>query len=179
MAAASLNLKSMIKISNFMTTHPTYVSGKYGKIHFERVSEGHVRVRQVKLDGTTGYIDLADEDMGKLAKGLFARHKQLHPEEYQVKKRKTSKLSITPGSTHMQELKAKHENAYNKWTVEEEVLLKRYHSEGKTNSEIGKLLKRNTGAVESRLRKLGLTANTVKQADSPNSSPENVDPSKA
>ena len=78
----------------------------------------------------------------------------------------------------MQELKAKHENAYNKWTAEEELLLKRYHSEGKTNSEIGKLLKRNTGAVESRLRKLGLAANTGKQEASTNGNPKNVDSSK-
>lgn len=178
MAAASLNLKSMIKMIKFMSTQPIYVSGKYGKIYFDRVSEDRVRVRQIKNDGTIGYIDLADEDMEKLAKGLFARHKQLHPEAYQVKKRKTSKPTVTPGSTHMQELKAKHENAYNKWTAEEEVLLKKYHSEGKTNSEIGELLKRNTGAVESRLRKLGLAANTWKQAESPNSSLENVDSSK-
>lgn len=165
-------------MTKFMATQPIYVSSKYGKIYFDRVSEGLVRVRQVKPNGTTGYIDLADEDMGKLAKGLFARHKQLHPEAYQVKKQKTSKLSITPGSTHMQELKAKHENAYNKWTAEEEVLLKRYHSEGKTNSEIGKLLKRNTGAVKSRLRKLGLVANRGKQVDSTDGNPENVDSSK-
>ena len=155
-----------------MATQPIYVSSKYGKIYFDRVSDDWVSVRQVKPDGTTGYIYLADEDMEKLAKGLFARHKQLHPEAYQVKKQKTSKLSITPGSTHMQELKAKHENAYNKWTAEEE------HSEGKTNSEIGKLLKRNTGAVESRLRKLGLAANTGKQEASTNGNPKNVDSSK-
>lgn len=165
-------------MTKFMATQPIYVSSKYGKIYFDRVSDDWVSVRQVKPDGTTGYIYLADEDMEKLAKGLFARHKQLHPEAYQVKKQKTSKLSITPGSIHMQELKAKHENAYNKWTAEEEVLLKRYHSEGKTNSEIGKLLKRNTGAVKSRLRKLGLVANRGKQVDSTDGNPENVDSSK-
>ncbi len=71
-----------------MATQPIYVSSKYGKIYFDRVSKWLVRVRQVKPNGTTGYIDLADEDMGKLAKGLFARHKQLHPEAYQVKKQK-------------------------------------------------------------------------------------------
>lgn len=163
---------------NNKTTPPIYVNGKYGRIYFDRISDGRVRLRQVKPDGTTGYIELADEDMGKLAKGLFARHKQLHPEAYQVKKQKAPKPSIAPGSTRMQKLKAKHENAYNKWTAEEEVLLKKYHSEGKTDSEIGKLLKRNTGAVESRLRKLGLAANTGKQAESPNSSLENVDSSK-
>ena len=57
-------------------------------------------------------------------------------------------------------------------------MLKRYHSEGKTNSEIGKLLKRNTGAVKSRLRKLGLVANRGKQVDSTDGNPENVDSSK-
>ena len=70
-------------MTKFMATQPIYVSSKYGKIYFDRVSDDWVSVRQVKPDGTTGYIYLADEDMEKLAKGLFARHKQLHPEAYQ------------------------------------------------------------------------------------------------
>lgn len=155
-------------MSKLMKTTPAYVCGKYGKIYFDRASEGWVRIRQVKQNGTIGYIDLADEDMEKLAKGLFAKYKQLHHETSQTKRPKTSQTSIAPKSTHIQQLKAKYENAYNKWTNDDEALLKRYHSEGKTNAEISGLLRRNTGAVRSRLKKLGLTGNNGAQTDSGN-----------
>lgn len=177
MAAASL-IKKTDKMVNFMKTTPTFVCGKYGKIYFDRVSEDWIRVRQVKQNGTIGHIDLEDEDMEKLAKGLFAKYKQLHPETAQTKRPKTSKTSIAPKSTHMQQLKGKYENAYNKWTDDDEALLKRYHSEGKTNAEISGLLRRNTGAVRSRLKKLGLTGNNGAQTDSGNENSGKVASSK-
>ena len=47
-------------------------------------------------------------------------------------------------------------NAYVKWTAAEEDTLKRLHAEGKTRKEISAFLGRNTGAISSRMIRLGL-----------------------
>ncbi len=108
----------------------------------------------------------------------FPQIELVYAETAQEKRPKTSKTSIAPKSTHMQQLKGKYENAYNKWTDDDEALLKRYHSEGKTNAEISGLLRRNTGAVRSRLKKLGLTGNNGAQTDSGNENSGKVASSK-
>ena len=95
-----------------------------------------------------------------------------------VKQQTTSAKPKSTGSSYMERQKAKYKNAYSKWTDGEEALLKQYHSEGKTNAEISGLLKRNTGAVRSRLKKLGLTENNGTQTDSGNEDPEKVESSK-
>ncbi len=52
--------------------------------------------------------------------------------------------------------RADYARAYAKWTSQEEEMLKKLHSEGRSPQEISAILERNLGAVQSRLVRLGL-----------------------
>ena len=53
------------------------------------------------------------------------------------------------------------ERAYKKWTSDEEVALQRAHADGMSCFDISILLRRQPGAIASRLNRLGLSARTV------------------
>lgn len=59
------------------------------------------------------------------------------------------------GSYSVEEIRQKHENAYKKWTTEEEELLIDRYRNGKKIEELAKLLGRKRGGIRSRLKKLG------------------------
>ena len=165
----------------------THVNSACGKIDFNTDSDGNLVLRQSNGYGVNNRIVLDPEkDLEKLAKALFKKKEELMPStkskkaqaKPKVKQQTTSAKPKSTGSSYMERQKAKYKNAYSKWTDGEEALLKQYHSEGKTNAEISGLLKRNTGAVRSRLKKLGLTENNGTQTDSGNEDPEKVESSK-
>ena len=54
---------------------PSYVNGIYGKIVLNVMSDGIV-LTQDRTDGTSGSIALGEEDIEKLAKGLFVKKKE-------------------------------------------------------------------------------------------------------
>lgn len=56
----------------------------------------------------------------------------------------------------MDQVRKKYPKAYEKWTSEEDKLLRKEFQEGLTNSEIAKLHQRKSGAIHARLKKLGL-----------------------
>jgi len=53
-------------------------------------------------------------------------------------------------------IRTSHPKAYSKWTNDEDDLLARLHSEGKSITEIAERLQRQQGAIRSRLQKIGL-----------------------
>lgn len=68
-------------------------------------------------------------------------------------------LENTPELNHqdrLAEIKQKHPNAYAPWTPKQEEILKSMHKGGAPVKAIASALKRQPGAIESRIRKLGL-----------------------
>lgn len=169
------------------STPVTHVNSVYGRIDFKLGTNGCLVLCQCDVNGVNNRIVLNPKDeVEKLARALFKKKQELVPSVKPKKAQAKPKVQqqTTPaqpkgtGPSYMEQQKAKYENAYNKWTNDDEALLKRYHSEGKTNAEISGLLKRNTGAVRSRLKKLGLTGNNGKQTDSGNENSGKVASSK-
>ena len=53
-------------------------------------------------------------------------------------------------------IKEKYPNAYEHWTSEADEKIKKLYHQGKSNSELSKIFERRSGAIRSRLKKLGL-----------------------
>lgn len=54
------------------------------------------------------------------------------------------------------EIKKEHANAYQPWTTDDDVRLESLCGEGKTVTELSVIFERKIGAIESRIKKLGL-----------------------
>lgn len=68
--------------------------------------------------------------------------------------------AIHADNLHQQRIKQirqQYQRAYEKWTEEEDTLLRQKHDDGVGVQILSRLLQRQPGAIESRLRKLGLT----------------------
>ena len=61
----------------------------------------------------------------------------------------------------LEEIKQNFPNAYESWKEEDDIKLKTLNSENKTISEIAQILKRQPGAIRSRLMKFGLVFNST------------------
>ena len=115
--------------------------------------------------GTSNRIILNPADEAeKLAKALFKKKQELLPSvkpkrtqvKPKVKQQTTTAQSKGTAPSYMEQQKAEHPNAYSKWTEVEDKALINYCQEGKSVDEIARLLKRNTGAITSRMKKLGI-----------------------
>ena len=143
-----------------------YMKGLHGKVFFDEVDSDTILLRQEDGNGATkGVIHLSLADMGKLAKGLFARKKEMvaksqamaNPFSVQpAKPTKTTEKAIATSNTYMQQQKESHPNAYIPWTKEEEDKLKDMVQAGLEVKVISDALQRNEGAITSRIKKLGL-----------------------
>jgi len=133
----------------------SYFTTAFGKIMVNIADDGVVLTQE----GRTGAIALGPRDLEKLAKGLFAVRKKHFASQSQQNKSAPSLPTPQPslGKSYMEQQKSQHAQAYAHWTPAEEERLKKYHSEGKTTSEIAKLLGRNDGSITSRKAKLGLS----------------------
>ena len=58
--------------------------------------------------------------------------------------------------SRMDNIKKQYKKAYEKWTIEEEKILVNKFEHGLSTKEIAAILERQPGAINSRLRKLGL-----------------------
>lgn len=139
----------------------SHVNSSFGKINIFNNGNG-VMLSQEKNGSVRGIIELSSDEMEKLAKALLAKRKMFLPTQtltYPKVSLPNAASSTKQVSTtnHMTELKTKHEKAYAPWLSDEEEKLKQYLSEGKTMQEIAQLLKRNEGAIKSRMKKLGLS----------------------
>jgi hypothetical protein len=135
----------------------SYVNGTYGRIHLNVLTDGVVLV-QDRADGTKSSIALAIDDIDKLARALFSMKKEFSP--FPPPK---SAVPVTPipintkqDTSYMAQQKAQHQQAYAKWSPDEEARLKDEFANGKTISEMSTLHERGEGAIRSRLVKLGL-----------------------
>lgn len=146
----------------------THVNSVYGKIDFNVDSNGCLVLCQRNSYGTSNRIILNPADEAeKLAKALFKKKQELvlsvKPKKTQakpkVKQQTTTAQSKSIAPSYMEQQKAEHPNAYSKWTEVEDNTLKKYCQEGKSVDEIAGLLKRNAGAITSRMKKLGIVKN--------------------
>ena len=143
-----------------------YMKGLHGKVFFDEVDSDTILLRQEDGNGATkGVIHLSVADMGKLAKGLFARKKEMIAKSLTMtntfsvqpaKPTKPTEKAIATSNTYMQQQKESHPNAYVQWTKEEEDKLRKMVLAGKKVTQIAEALKRNEGAIISRMKKLGL-----------------------
>ena len=143
-----------------------YMKGLHGKVFFDEVDSDTILLRQEDGNGATkGVIHLSVADMGKLAKGLFARKKEMIAKSLTMtntfsvqpaKPTKTTEKAIATSNTYMQQQKESHPNAYIPWTKEEEDKLKDMVQAGLEVKVISDALQRNEGAITSRIKKLGL-----------------------
>lgn len=94
-------------------------------------------------------------ELESLAKGLLAYKRDHFPEQ---SKSKSLPIPKTPsiGKRYVAEQKSLHPNAYEKWTEEDDNRLELLYNQGESVEEIAKFLKRNIGAINSRLRKLNI-----------------------
>lgn len=148
-----------MKMNNY--SGHSHVNSNFGRINIINNGNG-VMLSQEKNGSVRGIIELSSDEMEKLAKALLAKRKMFlptqtlpHPKVSLPNTASSTKQAST--TNHITELKAKHEKAYAPWLSDEEEKLKQYHSEGKTMQEIAQLLKRNEGAIKSRMKKLGLS----------------------
>ena len=135
----------------------SYVNGLFGKIHLNVLTDGVVLV-QDRADGTNGSIALAIDDIDKLAKALFVKKKEFSP--FPPPK---SAVPVVPtpmkkkqATSYMAQQKALYQQAYVKWSPDEEARLADEFAKGMTISEMATLHGRGEGAIKSRLIKLGL-----------------------
>lgn len=143
-----------------------YMKGHHGKVFFDEVDSDTILLRQEDGNGATkGVIHLSLADMEKLAKGLFARKKEMVAKSQAMantfsvqpaKPTKTTEKAIATSNTYMQQQKESHPNAYIPWTKEEEDKLKDMVQAGLEVKVISDALQRNEGAITSRIKKLGL-----------------------
>jgi hypothetical protein len=134
----------------------SYVNGTYGRIHLNVLTDGVVIV-QNRDDGTNGSIALAIDDIDKLARALFVKKKEFSP----FHRPKSSVPAPTPiytkhPSSYMAQQKAQYQQAYAKWSPDEEARLQDEFANGMTIPEMAALHGRGEGAIKSRLVKLGL-----------------------
>ena len=139
---------------------PSYVNGIYGKIVLNVMSDGIV-LTQDRTDGTSGSIALGEDDIEKLAKGLFAKKKEFFPSTPPQKATiapafATPVVSARKKTSYMEQEKEKHKQAYSKWTDEEEKRLTDEFKAGMSFAEMATLHDRGEGAIKSRLIHLGL-----------------------
>ena len=142
-----------------------YMKGLLGNVFFDEVDSNTILLRQEDGNGATkGVIHLPLADMEKLAKGLFARKKEMEAKSQAMantfsmqpaKPTKTTEKAIATSSTYMQQQKESHPNAYIPWTKEEDKL-KNMVQAGLEGKVISDALQRNEGAITSRIKKLGL-----------------------
>lgn len=145
------------------TSKPSYINGSFGKIKVNTFDDGAV-LTQEKNGVITGSIALSSEDMEKLGKALFAIKKENFPSTPPQQKTTGIPFQVpnfgvpqtSSPSNYMEQEKAKHSQAYAPWTTEEEERLKSELTSGKTVPEMMELHQRGKGAIESRLKKLGL-----------------------
>lgn len=136
-----------------------YVNSVIGRVYID-IGDHGVVLKQEVGGMVTGTINLAHDEMEKLARALFAIKKDLPSDSLQSQALPPILPSFTNSpmaTSHMDELKAEYKKAYNPWTTEEEEMLKKYHIQGLTTRDISKLLGRNEGAISSRKKKLGLS----------------------
>ena len=136
---------------------PSYVNGTYGKIHLNVLTDGVVLV-QDRADGTNGSIALSIADIDKLAKALFVKKNEFSPFH-----RPKSAVPVAPkpiktkqATSYMAQQKAQYQQAYAKWSPDEEARLQDEFANGMTIPEMAALHGRGEGAIKSRLVKLGI-----------------------
>ncbi len=110
------------------------LSDKSRKI-LELISSGHTYEQILSLDSGFTYVDIFASAEEALALD------SLDKSNYQDR---------------LNAVKQKHPNAYESWTSEQENLLRKMHKGGAPIHAIASALKRQPGAVSSRIRKLGL-----------------------
>lgn len=75
-----------------------------------------------------------------------------------IRKYQLSKVtSLAKDRCVEQGVRNNHPNAYSKWTEEDDARLASEYNQGKRVDELAKMFGRNSGAIRSRLRKLGLS----------------------
>lgn len=72
----------------------------------------------------------------------------------------TAQTPEKPRAYTFDEIHVKYPKAYAKWSPEDDEKLKSLYHSGKTNDELAHIFQRKTGAIESRLVKLGVTEKT-------------------
>ena len=135
-------------MKNQNSSQPSYVSSTYGKIYIEVNDNGVVCIKQVGVNGDSQTLFVSPMEMEKLAKGLFAVKKKNFPPDTTTQ---------TSSNSYMSQQKATHQQAYKPWTIDEEEQLKSEVAKGLSIAEMATIHERNTGAIQSRLTKLGLS----------------------
>ena len=69
---------------------------------------------------------------------------------------KSNKMPKSGYHKKLAKIKEKYPNAYEHWTPETDEKIKKLYHEGKSNSELSEIFQRKSGAIRSRLKKLGL-----------------------
>lgn len=126
-----------------------------GQIFISQIDNGNVVITQ---GNNSESLLLTIDEMEKFAKALFKMNKQLKTEKQTSAssgiRPTVAKSSVTPNQ--MERTKRIYPNAYSPWSPQEESVLLLLHDEGKNISEMASALKRNEGAIRSRLKKLGV-----------------------
>jgi len=101
-----------------------------------------------------GIGDAKKEKYGDRFVACIVDHLAVAPQEEHVQSIKTPKRIAS--DSYISQQKLVHENAYERWTFEDELLLKSLFQEGLSIKEIASQLGRNEGSIRSRLKKMGL-----------------------
>ena len=101
-----------------------------------------------------GIGDAKKEKYGDRFVACIVDHLAVAPQKEHVQSIKTPKRIAS--DSYISQQKLVHENAYERWTFEDELLLKSLFQEGLSIKEIASQLGRNEGSIRSRLKKMGL-----------------------
>lgn len=101
-----------------------------------------------------GIGDAKKEKYGDRFVACIVDYLAVAPQKEHVQSIKTPKRIAS--DSYISQQKLVHENAYERWTFEDELLLKSLFQEGLSIKEIASQLGRNEGSIRSRLKKMGL-----------------------
>lgn len=137
-----MSVDKNIKNIKIVTTNKTYfidVNQKYNGQKYLSISEN----RQVNNTDYPKYgVQIFEEDINTIIEEIRFAFQNVESNEKPKCK--------------MYETKKRYANAYTPWIEEEDTLLKNLFNQGKKIREISNALQRNPGAINSRIRKLGL-----------------------
>ena len=122
------------------------VKSIHGNLSINVNPNGDVEISQNR-SGKISTIILAADEIVKLGRCLFGKYKTLAPSPI------TNKSNTDIQS---QRIKTQECNAYNRWTEEDDEDLHKLYNSGLTTELLAEHFKRRKGAIESRLKKLGL-----------------------
>ena len=137
-----------------MSNQAYYVNCGHGNIFITPDGKGNVTISQKRMNGSYGEIVLSVDEMERLAKGIFAKRRDVVPTIQEPTTLPPQKQKAQKAYTLEQKRNEQGQDAYKPWTKEDDKNLKELYEKGLTIEQLAKHFHRSKGAIESRINKV-------------------------